>query len=72
MATAHQWVILGTNTLMLSCRSLPRQSFGKLQSKLFPAYFALTSACCTLCLGTMLYGGQGPASARWGAEGHCQ
>lgn len=37
-------------------RNLPRQTFGRLQSKLFPLYFALLSATSTLALGTLAYG----------------
>ena len=33
-------------------KNLERQTFGKLQAKLFPLYFALTSFCCAVLLGT--------------------
>ena len=31
------------------------QMFGKLQSKLFPKYFALLSAACVICMGTITF-----------------
>jgi hypothetical protein len=37
-------------------RNLPRQTFGRLQSKLFPAYFALSAACCAIMLGSVATG----------------
>ena len=33
-------------------KNLERQTFGKLQAKLFPLYFALTTFCCAILLGT--------------------
>ncbi|KAA6430083.1 MAG: transmembrane protein [Trebouxia sp. A1-2] len=36
-------------------KNLPRQTFGKLQSKLFPKYFALLSTAMAVCLGTMTF-----------------
>lgn len=38
-------------------KNLPRQTFGRVQSKLFPVYFAINSACIVLCLGTALLRG---------------
>lgn len=35
-------------------KSMPRQTFGKVQAKLFPMFFALTTACNVLMLGTWL------------------
>jgi hypothetical protein len=37
-------------------KNMPRQMFGKVQSKLFPLYFAVISACCAVLLGTVQYG----------------
>lgn len=37
-------------------KNLPRQTFGKLQAKLFPMYFALISACCLVLLATTKVG----------------
>jgi len=36
-------------------KNLPRQTFGKLQSKLFPKYFALLSTAIAVCLGTITF-----------------
>ncbi|KAL4427167.1 hypothetical protein ABPG77_001171 [Micractinium sp. CCAP 211/92] len=34
-------------------KNLPRQTFGRLQSKLFPLYFGLSAACCAIQLGVL-------------------
>ncbi|KAL4459187.1 hypothetical protein ABPG75_014052 [Micractinium tetrahymenae] len=36
-------------------RNLPRQTFGRLQSKLFPLYFGLSAACCAIQLGVLAF-----------------
>ncbi|KAL3135000.1 hypothetical protein ABBQ32_007951 [Trebouxia sp. C0010 RCD-2024] len=36
-------------------KNLPRQTFGKLQSKLFPKYFALLTTSTAICLGTIAF-----------------
>ncbi|OWM80071.1 hypothetical protein CDL15_Pgr010049 [Punica granatum] len=36
-------------------RNLPRHMFGNLQSKMFPAYFALVGACCAVSLASFGY-----------------
>jgi hypothetical protein len=33
---------------LVLCRNLPRHMFGNLQSKMFPAYFTLISACAAI------------------------
>lgn len=38
-------------------KNLPRQMFGKVQSRLFPIYFQLSAACLILTLGTAIAGG---------------
>lgn len=40
-------------------KNLPRQTFGKVQSKLFPIYFGLSSACSAIQLGVLLFGAAG-------------
>lgn len=47
---------------IVAFRNLPRQTFGRLQSKLFPKYFALSSIAPTLLLATLnaLTGGSPP------------
>ncbi|PRW60938.1 Transmembrane 205 [Chlorella sorokiniana] len=37
-------------------KNLPRQMFGRVQSKLFPIYFGLSSACSAVQLGVLLFG----------------
>lgn len=37
-------------------KNLPRQTFGRVQSKLFPIYFGLSSACSAIQLGVLLFG----------------
>lgn len=37
-------------------KNLPRQTFGRLQSKLFPLYFGLNAVCTTVMLGTLKFG----------------
>ena len=48
---------------MVAFRNLPRQTFGRLQSKLFPKYFAVSSAAPALLLATLRFiaGGAAPA-----------
>ncbi|MEW5305599.1 MAG: hypothetical protein WDW38_008083 [Sanguina aurantia] len=36
-------------------KNMPRQMFGRVQSKLFPMYFGLTCACNALMIGTLLF-----------------
>lgn len=36
-------------------KNLPRQTFGRLQSKLFPAYFALSASCAAIQLGVLTF-----------------
>lgn len=43
-------------------KNMPRQTFGKVQSKLFPRYFALTTAATIVMLSTLLLAGAAPAS----------
>lgn len=38
-------------------KNLPRQTFGRLQSKLFPLYFGLSTGACALLLGTLCFAG---------------
>jgi len=38
-------------------KQLPRQTFGRVQSKLFPIYFGVSAACILLCLGTSFASG---------------
>eukprot|EP00891_Asterochloris_glomerata_P009601 jgi/Astpho2/9601/fgenesh1_pg.00146_%23_40_t len=45
-------------------RNLSRQTFGKLQAKLFPQYFALLSGSATLALGTAAFGSHGTVTTR--------
>lgn len=40
---------------IVAFRTLPRQTFGKLQSKLFPKYFMVTGAMPLLLIGTLYY-----------------
>jgi hypothetical protein len=49
---------------LVAFKTLARQTFGKLQSKLFPKYFALTGAAPGLMLGTLYYltGGAPPVT----------
>jgi hypothetical protein len=47
-------------------KNMPRQMFGTVQSKMFPRYFFLTSACNILLLGTLL-----AAPALGGASQRC-
>lgn len=35
-------------------KNLPRQTFGRVQSKLFPIYFFINAACISVCLGTSM------------------
>jgi hypothetical protein len=44
-------------------KNMPRQTFGRVQSKLFPAYFALTSSANVLMIGTLVAAGQ-PLAAK--------
>jgi hypothetical protein len=37
-------------------KNLPRQTFGKLQAKLFPQYFGLSAACITFTIATLALG----------------
>lgn len=37
-------------------KNMPRQTFGKVQSKLFPILFGLTTACSTVVLATLYMG----------------
>lgn len=37
-------------------KNMPRQTFGKVQSKLFPLLFGLTTACSTVVLATLYMG----------------
>ena len=37
-------------------QNLPRQTFGRVQSKLFPIYFGLSAACSAVQLGVLLFG----------------
>lgn len=39
-------------------KNLPRQTFGRLQAKLFPLYFGLSAACCALQLGVLIFAAQ--------------
>lgn len=41
-------------------KNLPRQTFGSLQSKLFPIYFGLSTACSAVLLGTLSFGFSAP------------
>ncbi len=41
-------------------KSLPRQTFGRLQSKLFPLYFGLSTATSAVLLGTLCFAGAAP------------
>lgn len=47
---------------IVAFRNLPRQTFGKLQSKLFPKYFAVTGAMPLLLIGTLYSLGGGAPS----------
>lgn len=42
-------------------KNLPRQTFGRLQSKLFPQYFGLSAGCLVFQLATLI---AGPGLAR--------
>jgi len=44
---------------IVAFRNLPRQTFGKLQSKLFPKYFALSSSAPAILLATLYYATNG-------------
>lgn len=44
-------------------RNMPRQLFGKVQSKLFPAYFGLHAASALVILGCHVWGGMGASGA---------
>ena len=64
-------------------RHLPRQTFGRLQARLFPKYFALSAACTAIQLGVLLFAAAAPPAkqlvlvgemgagwgAGWGAAG---
>ncbi len=41
-------------------KNLPRQTFGKLQSKLFPLYFILSTGMTAVLLGTLCFAGGPP------------
>jgi hypothetical protein len=41
-------------------KNLPRQTFGRLQSKLFPLYFGLSAACTAIQLGVLVFAAQAP------------
>lgn len=41
-------------------KNLPRQTFGRLQSKLFPIYFGLSTAMSAVLLGTLCFAGGAP------------
>ncbi|EFN53418.1 hypothetical protein CHLNCDRAFT_136618 [Chlorella variabilis] len=41
-------------------RHLPRQTFGRLQARLFPKYFALSAACTAIQLGVLLFAAAAP------------
>lgn len=45
-------------------KNLPRQTFGRVQSRLFPLYFALTTLCTLLQLGTLTVLSRGGALPR--------
>jgi len=49
---------------IVAFRNLPRQTFGRLQSKLFPKYFALSSAAPGILLGTLYYATSGAAPVK--------
>lgn len=49
---------------IVAFRNLPRQTFGRLQSKLFPKYFSLSTACSAILLATLHFGGGGAAPAK--------
>ncbi|CAG9464843.1 unnamed protein product [Pedinophyceae sp. YPF-701] len=42
---------------ILLFKNLPRQTFGKVQSKLFPVYFGSTALCIAACAGSMVAAG---------------
>ncbi|KAI7839524.1 hypothetical protein COHA_006707 [Chlorella ohadii] len=48
------WVTFVAGIVMF--KNLPRQTFGRVQSKLFPIYFGLSSACSAIQLGVLLFG----------------
>jgi hypothetical protein len=56
---------------ILMFKNLPRQTFGKLQSKLFPVYFWLLTAACGVAFGTLSAatpGGAAAAAASFGGR----
>ena len=63
---SHMHLITGD---FASHRNLPRQTFGKLQAKLFPAYFAFSVAAVAVQLGTLALGSSIVPTTIWGALG---
>lgn len=66
-----QFSCFATLTAFCPGRNLPRQTFGRLQAKLFPAYFAVSVAAIAVQIGTLGLGAAMVPTFIWIALGEC-